>query len=79
MRPNRERETLKKKKKGSGSAGRSKIGTSAFAVVEAIYVNPHPQSVVSNLDDSIPFLLLPVQIRNEVHDHARYGFVQGLP
>jgi len=30
--------------------------------VEAIYVDPHPRSVVSNLDDSIPFLLLPVRI-----------------
>ena len=30
--------------------------------VEAIYVDPHPQSVVSNLNDSIPFLLLPVRI-----------------
>jgi uncharacterized phage infection (PIP) family protein YhgE len=30
--------------------------------VEAIYVDPHPRSVVTNLDDSIPFLLLPVRI-----------------
>lgn len=30
--------------------------------IEAIYVDPHPRSIVSNLDDSIPFLLLPVRI-----------------
>jgi predicted nucleic acid-binding Zn-ribbon protein len=30
--------------------------------VEAIYVDPHPRSVVSNLDDGIPFLFLPVRI-----------------
>ena len=30
--------------------------------IEAIYVEPHPRQVISNLDDSIPFLLLPVRI-----------------
>ncbi|HEX5171078.1 MAG TPA: hypothetical protein VFW11_18005 [Cyclobacteriaceae bacterium] len=30
--------------------------------VEGIYVDPHPRSVVNNLDDSIPFLFLPVRI-----------------
>jgi hypothetical protein len=30
--------------------------------IEAIYVDPHPRSVVNKLDDSIPFLFLPVRI-----------------
>ncbi len=30
--------------------------------VEGVYVDPHPRSVLRNLDDSIPFLLLPVRI-----------------
>ena len=30
--------------------------------IEAIYVDPHPRRAVSNLDDSIPFLMIPVRI-----------------
>lgn len=30
--------------------------------VEAVYKDPHPRSIISNLDDSIPFLFLPVRI-----------------
>lgn len=36
--------------------------TDLHEAIGGIYVDPHPRSVVSNLDDSIPFLLMPVRI-----------------
>ncbi|HKH59797.1 MAG TPA: hypothetical protein VKA49_03145 [Flavitalea sp.] len=30
--------------------------------IEAIYIDPHPRRGMSNLDDSIPFLMMPVRI-----------------
>jgi hypothetical protein len=30
--------------------------------IEGIYTDPHPRTAIGNLDDSIPFLLLPVRI-----------------
>jgi chromosome segregation ATPase len=57
-RTNRDLEEEKKKARIALDEATRNLGLA----VEAIYVDPHPRSVVRNLDDSIPFLLLPVRI-----------------
>ncbi len=52
---------LEERKKRARAALDAAINNLQLAV-EEIYVNPHPSSIVSNLDDSIPFLFLPVRI-----------------
>lgn len=62
-----EAELEQKKKELEGNKNRLKetLDTSTsdlHLAVESIYVDPHPRNPLSNLNDSIPFLLLPVRI-----------------
>jgi len=41
--------------------------------VASIYVDPHPRSTLSNLDDGIPFLLMPVRLE------TRFATTDGRP
>lgn len=38
------------------------VRTQLNEAITAVYVDPHPRKAVSNLEDSIPFLLMPVRI-----------------
>lgn len=68
-RTNRDLEEEKKKARIALDEATRNLGLA----VEAIYVDPHPRSVVGNLDDSIPFLLLPVRIE------TRFMTTQDVP
>jgi len=57
----RKKRELEEKKKRARATLDNTIRDLHLAV-EAVYVDPHPRSVVNNLDDSIPFLFLPVRI-----------------
>jgi hypothetical protein len=47
--------------------------------VEGIYEEAHPRSVVSNMDDSIPFLMLPVRIETRFKTELRELWLRIYP
>ncbi|HMG93704.1 MAG TPA: hypothetical protein VK589_26785, partial [Chryseolinea sp.] len=67
-------EEKKRKQRNEYKSGRDKLDEvrgQLHTAIGSIYVDPHPKTAIKNLDDKIPFLLLPVRIETRFVNQGR--------